>query len=335
MMPLATTSPLCWRAAVATRRASFALRDRLLSTTKTVRACRHITTAATCRAADEPASHGAAASPTAGSTAGRVNMCGVQLLDKHLWQQLFQEPLSRTVRVDRAGQAELLPEVRRRVEEHLSKHELWGKPVGSVVHTPEFKLPPMLGQDVEQHFHNIAHRQACVQQHLATQFAKKTLPPQPSSWEMQPGWTRYNSDGSTHRVECPGEASVVFDVEWCVQEGHFPTLAIAASEEAWYGWVSERLCKATEGEDPAAAAGQRGLIPMEASTPGATSPRVVVGHNVGVDRARVLEEYRIYPESDIGQWRVLRVKTRSCCPFCLLPVVTEHQLSSLWLFDHG
>ena len=39
----------------------------------------------------------------------------------------------------------------------------------------------------------------------------------------------------------PLEDVFVLDVETCVNEGHYPTLAAAVSENHWYSWVSRRL----------------------------------------------------------------------------------------------
>lgn len=39
-------------------------------------------------------------------------------------------------------------------------------------------------------------------------------------------------------MKYPEESSLVFDVEVLVKLGKFPTLAVAASDKAWYCWIS-------------------------------------------------------------------------------------------------
>lgn len=106
-----------------------------------------------------------------------------------------------------------------------------------------------------------------------------TLPPMPLKWQLRrDGWVRYDAVHSRGvRVDYPLEEALVFDVEVCIQDGNkYPTLAVAASSKAWYSWASPALVKDTVTAD---------LIPM------GPVARLVVGHNVSYDRARVLEEY--------------------------------------------
>jgi len=275
------------------------------------------------------------------------NFCGVQLLDAHLRRHLFDAPLKKTSKqgaitkalrdqID-ARQKRQRPDIQAKVEDHLREHNLWGRETAPMAHTPIFELPELLGGDIESHFNIISRRQSEADLHLAKKIATSTLIPMPEAWLLQPGWTRYGADGSTEAVECPREKAIVFDVEWCVTEGHYPTLAVAASDNAWYGWVSDRLCEAESETTPGTAMPEKSvfeggseeeggdvnvraagrstrnhLIPME-STDGTPSPKVVIGHNVGVDRARVLEQYRVYPDTEIGASCSL---TASSCFFC-------------------
>ena len=73
---------------------------------------------------------------------------------------------------------------------------------------------------------------------------------------------------------------LVFDVETMPKEGHpYPVIAIAASSNAWYAWISPWLL----GESSPAH-----FIPF-----GPDTDRLVVGHNVSFDRARVESEYSL------------------------------------------
>ena len=72
-----------------------------------------------------------------------------------------------------------------------------------------------------------------------------------------------------------------FDIETMPVYHPYPIMACAASPTAWYAWVSPWLLG--ESEDPLH------LIPL--GNP--NTPRVIIGHNVAYDRARVKEEYAL------------------------------------------
>jgi DNA polymerase gamma 1 len=126
----------------------------------------------------------------------------------------------------------------------------------------------------------------------------------PSQWKMDaPGWTRYGRDGSVTSVkDLSGETMVSFDVEVLYKLSKYPVMATAASKDAWYSWLSPQIF-----EDPPAAKDAddtphepwdmnvdkrypHTLIPLFG---GQSSPSIVVGHNVGYDRARVVDEYSL------------------------------------------
>ena len=93
------------------------------------------------------------------------------------------------------------------------------------------------------------------------------------------GWTKYYPDGRTEAVDAPNETMLVFDTEVMWKESPFAVMACAASPTAWYAWLSPWLLDETENDC--------NLIPLGDPM----QDRIVVGHNVGYDRARVLEEY--------------------------------------------
>lgn len=72
-----------------------------------------------------------------------------------------------------------------------------------------------------------------------------------------------------------------FDVEVMWQENPFAVMACAASPTAWYVWLSPWLLGETDVKTQ--------LVPLGDPT----KERIVVGHNIGYDRARILEEYDI------------------------------------------
>ena len=77
----------------------------------------------------------------------------------------------------------------------------------------------------------------------------------------------------------------------CVNEGQYPVMAAALSDEAWYTWISPNLF------DPKPAGADltpSDMIPVET---GGDSHRLIIGHNVSYDRARCSEQYRRAPAS--------------------------------------
>ncbi|KAG0259344.1 DNA-directed DNA polymerase gamma mip1 [Actinomortierella ambigua] len=219
----------------------------------------------------------------------RKNEVDVQMLQEELHNSVFpkQQGGTEAGRVGTALQsAKPLPEMISTSIEHLKAQGLWGKePI--LVPDTSFPVPPLRGQTIEDHFYNIGVAESSVYKDLATQFAKQPVLPPPETWLMQSGWTRYGQDGSTRSVPYPEEKTLTFDVETVPALGKFPVMACAMSSEAWYGWVSPWLIQ------PTLANGQPNdhhLLTFGPSLAKGTE-RILIGHNVGYDRARVLEEY--------------------------------------------
>ena len=74
---------------------------------------------------------------------------------------------------------------------------------------------------------------------------------------------------------------LTFDTEVMWKESSFAVMACAASPTAWYAWLSPWLLGESENDQH--------LVPL--GNPG--EPRIIVGHNIGYDRARIAEEYDI------------------------------------------
>ena len=174
---------------------------------------------------------------------------------------------------------------------------------GSFLPDVSVQLPTLRGEDIDQHFRRIAEEQSEPYLQRSLELAKATLPPVPKKFSLEPGWTRY--DGKEQlRVDYPSEDALVLDVEVCVPESPRPILAAAVSETHWYTWVSQRL---VSGDDyysymqRRTVASEDDLIPLEsrrgsagpATDGGEWQQRVVVGHNVSYDRARLKEQYLI------------------------------------------
>ena len=166
--------------------------------------------------------------------------------------------------------------------DHLSTHNL-DPSHGSVLPNISFTLPPLQGENLDEHFHRLGAAAAQPWLGLARDFSSAFLPPKPEYWNLQSGWTKYvyQDDGSSYHipVDRPDDQALSFDIETLPHYHPYPIMACAASKDAWYAWVSPWLLG--ESEDP------EHLIPFGDPN----MHRVIVGHNVSYDRGRIAEEY--------------------------------------------
>lgn len=95
----------------------------------------------------------------------------------------------------------------------------------------------------------------------------------------QSGWTKYNQDGTHEAVAAPQEQMLTFDTEVMWRESSYAVMACAASPTTWYAWLSPWLLEESDRD--------RHLIPLGEPS----NERIVIGHNIGYDRARIAEEY--------------------------------------------
>ncbi|EIM89192.1 uncharacterized protein STEHIDRAFT_154872 [Stereum hirsutum FP-91666 SS1] len=176
-------------------------------------------------------------------------------------------------------------------QDHLESHGL-DRTQGSVLPDTSFTLPPLTGPDLSSHFHRIGSACSHPYLSLARSLASSTLPPcpRPEHFEIRSGWTKYyyEEDGSSYSEAVPWpvhegvpEEALVFDVETLPEYGPYAVMACAASKNGWYAWISPWLMGETEEKEQLIPLGDREV------------PRVVVGHNVSYDRARVKEEYHV------------------------------------------
>ena len=199
----------------------------------------------------------------------RFNEIGVQQLSSHIHSQIF--------RLDSSPPD---PELIALSKDHLSRHELLGR-TQDETHPVAFDLPPLKGQTLDEHFHRLGIDAAEPYLTNAKKFAASDLPSPPRIWVRKSGWTKYNSDGTTEAVDAPNEELLTFDTEVLWKESSFAVMACAASPTAWYAWLSPWLLGESEND--------RHLVPLGDPT----QSRIIVGHNIGYDRARVLEEYDV------------------------------------------
>lgn len=201
----------------------------------------------------------------------RSNEIGVQQLSKHIYDQVFpcgnRDPPS--------------PELVELARDHLRRHDLLGK--NNDTSAPvAFDLPPLVGDSgtLDEHFYRLGCDSAAPFLADAKRFALANLPPKPKKWIRQSGWMKYYvGDKPPEPVNAPPDNLLCFDTEVMWKEHPFAVMACAASPESWYAWLSPWLLGETENE--------KQLIPMGDPK----QERTIVGHNIGYDRARILEEY--------------------------------------------
>ena len=215
----------------------------------------------------------------------RTSALGIQMISKPLHEQIFcGEPTVSKDAVDKS-------------KRHLKSHGLNAQPNSTNLPDIDVDLPPLLGADINEHFVKIAEQQTQLYLSLASGLADAKLPQMPRKWNFVSGWTRYDGNSAT-AVPYPDEDALVLDVEVCVRDSERPILATAVSRSNWYSWVSERLV-ADEDYDIGVQgrASPNDLIPLETEAGheepcgGEWRERVVVGHSVSYDRARIKEQY--------------------------------------------
>ncbi|CAB60771.1 DNA-directed DNA polymerase [Caenorhabditis elegans] len=157
-------------------------------------------------------------------------------------------------------------------------------------------LPPLVADNVVDHFGVLAEQQTRKYKELlekACEFdletAKNVLEhiDKTDGWHYKTGWTRYpfSTSEPPETIDFPRDSILFFDIELVVRDGTLPTLAIALGRDAWYGWCSDRLIYESEiPEIPTKA----DLIPIGEIG----MEKVIIGHNVGFDRARCREAYQ-------------------------------------------
>lgn len=154
----------------------------------------------------------------------RYNALDIQMLSKSLHEQIFGHQTH-------DGNTDLIC----RSIEHLSKHNLYGRK-GTHLPDVDFQLPPLHGSTIEEHFINIAKKVSKNYFEMAERIAKVKLPCRPKQWSFEAGWMKYTLEGDmvvSSPVEYPVGDVMVFDVEVCVNEGQFPTMAVLATPDNW------------------------------------------------------------------------------------------------------
>jgi DNA polymerase gamma 1 len=127
--------------------------------------------------------------------------------------------------------------------------------------------------------------------------------PRPPRWLKKPGWVRYPikysedgkaralSDGVPVQYPLEEDGALVFDVETMVQESPFAVMATAVGAKAWYAWLSPWLLQ--EGDRCHEKDHLIPFGPSDATLRSKQPARLIVGHNIGYDRARIQDEYSL------------------------------------------
>ncbi|XP_067132556.1 DNA polymerase subunit gamma-1 isoform X1 [Centruroides vittatus] len=213
----------------------------------------------------------------------RFNPLNIQMLSPSLHSQIFK------------NSSQIKQESIKKSIDHLKHHHLWGKET-SVLPDIELKLPKLFGNNIDEHFQYLGNRFSSEYRKLLEILIHTELPEKPQKWEFIKGWVRY-SNGKVESVDYPLESALVFDVEICLKDAPYPTLATAVSNKAWYCWCSERLVNEQFSWSKGITVAD--LIPLEiqenvkASGKKDWSEKIVIGHNVMFDRAFVKEQYFI------------------------------------------
>lgn len=177
------------------------------------------------------------------------------------------------------------PELVNLSKDHLSRHDLLGK-AQDATSPVAFDFPAIQGKTLDEHFYKLGMDASEPYLSYAKSYAAANLPPKPQKWINRSGWTKYNNDGTTERIDAPNETMLTFDTEVMWKESPYAVMACAASPTAWYAWLSPWLLGESENDQQ--------LIPLGE----VTQPRIVIGHNIGYDRARVQEEYAVKQTSN-------------------------------------
>jgi DNA polymerase gamma 1 len=205
----------------------------------------------------------------------RINPVGIQYLSKTLDAKIFPSKLQ-SAQLEVSNHDQQLIELSKR---YLDTHELLGKRT-SIQKPISIDIPDLTASNLDDHFKRIALFASNPYKDYALRLANSKLPSKPAKFLLKSGWLKYNKGRKTPiEVPFPDEDAIVFDVETLYKISNYPVMAVACSPNAWYAWCSPILTGESDSFEH--------LVPLNTLQ----RKQVVVGHNVGYDRARVKEEY--------------------------------------------
>ena len=215
----------------------------------------------------------------------RFNALGIQMLSKSLHKQIFKE--SYVGEQSKSISEEKLNDILA----HLSNFDIESNNSEAIPEV-EFDLPLLMGANINEHFQYIANQQTKKYVSNLFELMKKRIPPKPNKglWQKEVGWTKYikHEDGKVdmQSVDYPDGGALVFDCEVLASHSEIPIIAVAVSKDAWFSWTSEHVLR----ENSKLENKIENLVPLEGKSD-AKNYKIVIGHNVGYDRARVMEQY--------------------------------------------
>ena len=181
------------------------------------------------------ATNSAAASTNPDTEKLPVNDYGVPLLPENLRAKLFSKVRARPV----------TDSVVTKARKELTKFGLSSN-MKAEFRLPDIanRLPDILNNNISDNMWEVARRQVEPYTSMLLELLSSPTPPRPSSWSLQPGWTRYTAQGA-EAVTVPLERCLVLDVEVAVKEDPRAVMATAVSDRAWYSWLSPHLLSST------------------------------------------------------------------------------------------
>ncbi|KAG0672091.1 DNA-directed DNA polymerase gamma mip1 [Maudiozyma exigua] len=210
-----------------------------------------------------------------------INPVGIQYLSESLQKQVFGDHnngISKTLTGLSTAEKHTLLNL---LKQMLRTHDLLDKKT-TVIEPISFKIPELQGSSLDEHFQKLGHFASEPYKTMAmnkyTNIVKR-----PKNWIRQSGWIKYTPGRNPERVPFPDDDTLTFDVETLYKISHYPTLATAVSRDSWYLWCSPYICNHPKEDNTSF----KHLIPLDTMN----KTQLVLGHNVGYDRARVLEEY--------------------------------------------
>ncbi|CAO1413192.1 unnamed protein product [Diamesa serratosioi] len=219
------------------------------------------------------------------------NEMGIQMISNSLYQQIFG--------IDSLKAKDIDENTIQKYRLDLQKHGIKSLDNTKSIEV-NLKLPKLKGKNIEEHFFNIAQEQIQPYELLIKSIVNTPLPTIPKQWSFTSGWTCYDPIRGPYPVEYPGEHSLIFDVEVCVPSGPSPVIACAVGNNYWYSWTSKKLIDIQQ-NDKGTKLTPDDMINLESSSmelgynlsDQLLKPKIVIGHNVSYDRARVKEQYWI------------------------------------------
>lgn len=217
---------------------------------------------------------------TSSSESPRINPVGIQYLSNQLQSKVF--PKAVATKED--------PNLLKISKSHLKDNDLLGKPTQINEPITIKNFPDLVGKSgtLDEHFYKLGVKLLQPYLSMADNFLTfdRKLPKKPKKWEFQSGWTRYEPGKKPEQVPYPLEDEIVFDVEVLYKISPYAVLNTAVTTKAWYGWVLPLLVEKSKNPNYN---DYEHLIPFNCLK----HPKLLIGYNVGYDRARVFDEYNI------------------------------------------